>query len=259
MTLKTGFDVVGFVTDDVTHIVIQVDGATMRIAKANIASMRRATGATPRPDLPVSLPPSSGDDLVLRAWSETVPAAVRSAFLKKVQPILVSRCGATDCHGSEAASDFHLTALRAHPNAALLNLKESLRHLDLIDPLESPLLARPRSAHAKSGPVFSRAQQSQLNTLVQWADAAVANVPKEVFDALVVEAAQKTLAEKSHQPDDRPAPSNSETFIRTALRYPPQPTSSPAIPQRFEANDPFDPGIFNMMYHADVSTGIFQR
>ncbi|MGL4943142.1 MAG: hypothetical protein ACRC46_08120 [Thermoguttaceae bacterium] len=248
--LKTGFSLAGFVTDDATHVTLKTDYATLRLPKSNILSIdalagppTTATEVANDDALPQAIPSSSNDDPALRAWSETVPLSVRTAFLKKVQPILLSRCGATDCHGSGATNDFRLASPRQHTNAAIVNLKASLRQLDLIDPLESRLITKPSTTHGKIAPLFSRSQQTQLNAIVQWADTAVAEVPKDIFDQLVVEA----LTKPAVQPPAR-ASSAATEHARDTLK-----------PKRFEANDPFDPGIFNMMYHTATSTSPIRR
>lgn len=193
----------------------------------------------------------------LRKWAETVPLQVREQFVRKVQPILMARCAVSDCHGSGCENDFRLTLPRIHPQATLINMRASLQQVDLIDPLESPLVAHPRTAtHGGSRPLFSRAQQNQLNALVQWSDLAAMQVSKNVFDQLIAEKEKSSLQQNATQ-------ILLQNFSKHLSKHTPQNVARNATPQvepvtlrsavLFEpraTDDPFDPNIFNTMYHA---------
>jgi hypothetical protein len=103
-------------------------------------------------------------------------------FSATVQPILLNRCGANQCHGPNAASEYRL--LRP-PDGQLAsrrftqrNLHATLRYLDSANPEASPLVTMAQRRHGPAlAAVFDKQTQHQLAELVSWAKITVAAPP----------------------------------------------------------------------------------
>lgn len=110
---------------------------------------------------------------------ETLPPGTIEKFTSIVQPVLLNRCGANQCHGPNSRNEFQLYRPPAGQLATRRftqrNLYAVLLQLDATRPLESPLLLKASEAHGDlPGPVFDKRSLSQLEEIVHWTMAALA-------------------------------------------------------------------------------------
>ena len=102
-------------------------------------------------------------------------------FVRKIQPVLLNKCGNASCHGSAAKSEFRLTQVhRRYGNQRVSvekNLAEVLRWIDLDEPARSQLLVKPEKEHPQQGMVvFSGyAARKQKQLIQKWVSAVVAD------------------------------------------------------------------------------------
>ncbi|MGC1275093.1 MAG: hypothetical protein WBC44_15415 [Planctomycetaceae bacterium] len=106
-----------------------------------------------------------------------LPHETARAFVSRVQPILVNRCGNAACHGAASNSPFTLQnarngnpAFRAHTHE---NLDAALEQVTPEAPLSSPLITQAQQiGHGGSRkPLFvGRAGKAQLQAVAAWVD-----------------------------------------------------------------------------------------
>ena len=99
------------------------------------------------------------------------------SFVRRIQPLLSSRCAAAGCHGPGTRSEFRFTSVRSgsNPLTAERNLAAVLNQVLPDDPLRSPLLLNADAVHGEMGePAFrGRAGSQQRQLLQDWVIAAV--------------------------------------------------------------------------------------
>ncbi|MDR0610268.1 MAG: hypothetical protein LBG58_09180 [Planctomycetaceae bacterium] len=120
----------------------------------------------------------SGDTGITR-WVNGIPKPIVDSFAKKVQPVLISRCAAADCHGSVSENQFKLS-IPSHTlgNTTYRNLRSVLQWIDLDYPAESQLLSVLVSYHGGAKAAFS-VESTQYNNIVQWVRLAAKELPTE--------------------------------------------------------------------------------
>jgi len=173
----------------------------------------------------------------------TLPPGSVEKFAAVVQPILLNRCGANQCHGPAAKSEFRL--LRppegqiASRRFTQRNLYSALAHVTRTDPASSPLVTVPQSRHGSAlTAIFDKQSQSQLNELIAWAKL-TAPPPAPAMPA-TIGPASATLSQ--------PADSGERVGV---MRPPIEPAAEPAAagPKTFTPRDRYDPEIFNRRFH----------
>jgi hypothetical protein len=218
--------------------------------------------------------------LALAAESEAPPPAAKEAFAVSVedvektvrelprgsvekfgavvQPILLNRCGANQCHGPNARSEFRLL----RPPAGQIvsrrftqrNLYEAVRYLNASNPEASPLVVMPQQRHGNSlSAVFDKHSTTQLAELVAWAKMTVApsSRPALVAPASIAPPAA-TLSQAAAAVDNAvSSPPNAAVGVRVMRPAIDQPKTAPAVApaQPPPPRDRFDPEIFNRHYH----------
>jgi hypothetical protein len=229
-------------------------------------------------------------DTGLNRWINGVPKSVIDSFSKKVQPVLVSRCTAADCHGSNSGNQFKL-GVPSHTvgNTTYRNLRSVIQWIDLDYPTESQLLSALVTYHGGTKPAFN-VEASQYNNVVQWVRLASKELPNElrsqladqkdksrstekesalpVADNLLPPALQNLMitdqsAEKSGKNHSQEVPAtfltsitNSSTVEQNAgipSNYLQTGLNVPNQPSTESLQDPFDPVIFNTRYHGMVN------
>jgi hypothetical protein len=137
---------------------------------------------------PASSLDNSGDTGITR-WVNGIPKPIVDSFAKKVQPVLVSRCASSACHGSVSENQFKLR-IPSHTfgNTTYRNLRSVLQWIDLDYPAESQLLSVLVSYHGGAKAPFS-VESPQYNNIVQWVRLAAKELPAEYRSQSV--AAQK--------------------------------------------------------------------
>ena len=166
------------------------------------------------------------------------PATTRD-FVRKIQPLLMNKCGNARCHGVAGTSDFRLTPVRVGSSGFRSltdqNISSVLRIIDAERPDASPLLVVPQGNHGGKGRIWigprAEDQQSELR---EWTERA---------------ALERTLT-----PTDEGASTLAGSdSLRTASGVE---SHASVKPDSFldgilaeERPDKFDPAIFNRLTH----------
>jgi hypothetical protein len=167
-----------------------------------------------------------------------------------VQPILLNRCAANQCHGPNSKSDFHL--LRPPPGQIVSrrftqrNLQAALRYIDRTNPEASPLVVLPQQRHGNSlSAVFDKHSATQLSELLAWAKMTSGVGPRTaaVPGPATIAPSDITLS----QPATSTKPAD-EVGVRV-MRPPLDQASVEQPPKEATPRDRFDPEIFNRRYH----------
>ncbi|MFO1092602.1 MAG: hypothetical protein U0992_04705 [Planctomycetaceae bacterium] len=105
--------------------------------------------------------------------SSGLTPAAQAEFVRRVQPILVNRCGDARCHGSAANNNLKLINIRAGRRQQRLetetNLAAVLKMVDPQSPNQSPLLRAPQDGSAAHrNAFFGQAGATQLERIRAW-------------------------------------------------------------------------------------------
>jgi len=234
------------------------EAARVEPEQTGIASLQRRLALAREPKLagpapgakPVSAAAVRTDDLekALRA----LPKASVERFAAVVQPLLLNRCGANQCHGANSQAEFRVLrppgGQAATQRFTQRNLYAALAYIDRSDPENSPLLALPARQHGSSlVPVFDKQTQKQLEELKNWVKLTVA--APEASQPPTIPPAEATALS---QPDVQATTGASDATTRAAesnLQVS-QPTPAPDASRKggFVPRDPFDPEIFNRRF-----------
>lgn len=189
-------------------------------------------------------------------------------FVRKIQPILLNKCGNASCHGTAAKSEFRLTQVSRrygnHRVYAEKNLAEVLRWIDMEDPVRSQLLLKPETEHPQQGMlVFTGSAARKHKQLIQkWVADVVADRIQQ--DKLRVErlarraqrrhgqARQNLLDPNWGKPGVKQAavkadPTVLKGEISLTAGYEPPKLTDEEIEEMVQPKpiDPFDPELFN--------------
>jgi hypothetical protein len=219
--------------------------------------LQLALESPPSPNPASKSPPVAPDDV--EAALQSLPRASIEKFGAVVQPILLNRCGANQCHGPNAKSDFRL--LRP-PQGQIVsrrftqrNLYAALRFVDRENPDHSPLVALPQQRHGSSlSAVFDKHSVGQLAELLTWArltSGGAATPPPRLpttiapVEATLSQPAARSNVDSTPPADEAPAPGapNESAANRPSPAAPTKVAGQPAF------RDRFDPEIFNRHFH----------
>lgn len=189
-------------------------------------------------------------------------------FVRKIQPVLLNKCGNASCHGSAAKSEFRLTQVRRRYGNQRVsvekNLAEVLRWIDLDDPALSKLLVKPEKEHPRQGiVVFSGYAAPKQQKLIQkWvADVVADRIEQDQLrsERLARRAmrrhgqARKNLLDPNWGKESvvqakqevEPVPLKGEISLTNGVK--PPKLSDDEIEELVQpkAQDPFDPALFN--------------
>lgn len=198
-----------------------------------------------------------------------LPSGSIEKFAAIVQPLLMNRCGANQCHGPNARSDFRLLkpppGQLANRRFTQRNLYATLPYLDKSAPEKSPLLDLPQRRHGTSlAPVFDKHSAKQLAELTAWVKlVTLTDTPASTVPPTIV-GAPATLS----QPITAVPPANVGTpsattdslpsvqAMRPPLEAPSLATGGESKPDeptpasdRFIPRDRYDAELFNREYH----------
>ncbi|MDX1944921.1 MAG: hypothetical protein SFU86_05895 [Pirellulaceae bacterium] len=189
-----------------------------------------------------------------------LPAGSIERFSLVVQPILLNRCGANQCHGPNAKSEFRLlkspVGLAANQRFTQRNLYAVMQQIDRSQPEASPLITLPQRRHGSAlAAVFDKQSQKQLDELTQWVKLTTAaatppqpaTIPADPKGTLSQPAPTAPAAEQSAI-ETSPSAAGSAPAVR--VMRPPLAglPAKAAAPANFLPRDEFDPEIFNRRF-----------
>ena len=177
-------------------------------------------------------------------------------FVRRVQPLLLNRCGMGGCHGSQGNSRFRLVQARigagGHRPATQRNLAAVLGWIDFERVAASPLLTVPRIGHGRGRrPVFSGSSaRQQVALLEDWVRdvARSRRGGKTDFPAASTVPMATPLVPRRVMPREpvHPVPQGTrdrhEKTVESRLRLAPRP--NPLV-STSRIVDVFDPEVFN--------------
>jgi len=133
---------------------------------------------SPHAKAPLVLPTAPPEHVVAsRAATAPMPEGISptsvAAFVSRVQPLLINRCGNTGCHRTGSDTKFQLSHLgvnvRVSARMTQRNLISALNHVNMDDPFSSQLLKYSKAPHGGDNiPSAGHAAQSAETTLRDW-------------------------------------------------------------------------------------------
>jgi hypothetical protein len=211
--------------------------------------LRLATEARPAPKQPAIT--SASATSASGASAEEIDKAVKGLpkgsverFAAVVQPLLMNRCGANSCHGSNSKAAMHFVRPPSGQSPPQRfthrNLFAVLQQLDASQPESSPLLIE---AQRKHGPALTapldKQTQRQFEELKAWVLLTLA-APESAPPATI---SVDTPATLSQVPESAASAAEADQPAAGAS------TPKPSVKERFNPRDPFDPEIFNRRFH----------
>lgn len=238
---------------------LEPDNPRLERLQARLEQAARGPQAPAKPAA-VSAPPASLDQL--EQLIRDLPYGSLERFSSAIQPMLLNRCGANNCHGPASSSAFHLVrpplGQTATRRFTLRNLHATLQTIRVDSPDESPLLTVIREPHGPvRAAVFNPHEQVQYEQLAAWVrqisqprrepqPASIAGGDGRLHQAAPVTPGGASPAGESPESAE-PVTAGAESPRTTALPAAPGSTSpladAPAV-------DPFDPEVFNRRYFA---------
>ncbi|MGL6226571.1 MAG: hypothetical protein ACRC10_08090 [Thermoguttaceae bacterium] len=220
------------------------------------------------------------DDFDYDRWGLTVPHVLAERFRKEVQPILIDRCAATNCHGSGSQNELTLQIPQrtySTAGATVRNMKAAMEQIDFGNPVNSPLLTAPLRNHGGVKPVFGKKSQNTQGAFERWIEQVAQETPESLGlnrrtpnrfdDELPFEESRTEQFAVSPQPlptgspiqqvgysEPKPVgPTTDSGNLKKAAHSPTQETKPLAQPRKLKlenrAEDPFDPNQFNQKYY----------
>lgn len=120
---------------------------------------------------PKRVDPAPSSEELDRSVREMPPGSMEE-FTQSIQPLLVNRCSAAECHGPASDHAFRLLRIPAgRPASRRLtqrNLHGTLAWIDREKPARSKLLTVPVEPHGSAAAVFADHQRDQYQRLVDW-------------------------------------------------------------------------------------------
>lgn len=117
---------------------------------------------------------ATGGAPALQRTAAGISPDTQAEYVRRVQPILVNRCGNATCHGSAAENSFKLVNVRSGQRQQRLetetNLAAVLQQINSRKPGESPLLVRSMDINSRAhrGAFSASAGASQQDRLREW-------------------------------------------------------------------------------------------
>lgn len=200
---------------------------------------------------------SVGNDEIELAVRQ-LPLGSLEKFAAVVQPVLLNRCGANQCHGPNAKSEFRLLKPAAGQNAnqrfTHRNLYATLQQIDREQPANSRLVTLPQRRHGGTpAAIFDERTKRQLDELIAWTKLASGYV-EPVAAKIEHPATLATQAGVLHQPGatglSELEPSAKATPASEASGKTERPAAASASrrTEAFVPRDEFDAEIFNRQY-----------
>lgn len=204
----------------------------------SLESMAKSKSAAPEP-APTRPEPAAKDTVTdvsaIEYNSESYPI-----FASKVNAILMNACAS--CHSREEVKAFKLTRLGGR-SGMTKNLMAALAQVNPADPAASPLLVKAATAHgsATEAPFKTKSHPAYRN-LEAWARFARTPegtpAPEETTAAVRMPETRKQTDPFLDKPTAPMPPGSGDSFGQESKSTPPNPVKT-------QADDEFDPAIFN--------------
>lgn len=233
-----------------------------RIDEQAAAERRRAAAAKLKPPPPRIV---NGIELPEVESLAGLSRDTAAQFTRRIQPLVINKCGNASCHGPNTPTGFRLEQLRGAGAASRMhterNLAAVLEQIDQNQVNSSPLLTVPMRSHGglNKAMFFGPTGERQLEMLKSWARSA----SKELtHDRQLAEQRSSVLGAKPNFPKSPPSQASiehNEDDISDAARSALAASSSYSnaaedIAEDIDAEDAFDPEAFNRRYHGKRAT-----
>lgn len=231
-----------------------------RLDEQATAERKRAAAAKPpRPKLRVV----GGIELPEIESLAGLSRGTAAQFSSRIQPLVINKCGQASCHGPNSESGFRLEQARGTgPGSRVYterNLAEIMKQIDQSNPQQSLLLTAPARSHGGLNKAIfhGRAGEIQLQLLKDWVRTASAEWAHDT------KAAKKRPSAVAQQPKFPPSPSPQMSVEDETEPSETAPLASVGKPAAAEvpddetdpdAEDAFDPEVFNRRYHGQPTT-----
>lgn len=202
------------------------------------------------PSRTLSSPSTVGLEQLERTMKQ-LPVKSVEHFTHVVQPILMDKCGAGNCHGSHSVSSFQL--LQPVPGRVpsrrytQRNLFATMSMVDKETPDESRLLSASLQAHGTpSTAAFKNENDRQYREIYKWVSS-LRSIPEQRAPKTINTDHLTDLRQQLKPVDE--TPTTKTTTIPSSEGLPvvaPKPAKDLAATKQV---DPFDPDIFNRRYH----------
>lgn len=214
---------------------------------------RMKLAAEPKADKPhaaFALPTTDADmEGVLR----TLPSNAVESFATDVQPLLLSRCATTACHGPGATSSYRLIRPPLkHANKTRETQRNLFATLAQIAPEgESPVLTKPLAPHGGlSAPVLSEQDRRQIELLATWVESVRMPGKRTTQRPATVNDVRPASFEEDIKPSTSPSIKRLPG-VEEPRAFSPEASAKPLTPPKTApVKDPFDPAQFNQKYHS---------
>ena len=216
----------------------QAADAQQKAASQSASTDDEASSDDAAPDPPAPSAPDTATDTATDT-EQPIPRHLVNQYVTRVQPMLIVGCGQAACHGGSSAAAWQLTHLGSPVALSTRltgnNLKATLRWVDLEQPEISPLLVRATSPHGGlSDPPVGSHDVDAVAELRRW------------ITALAMRSGSSQTAVTDS------ASSNAQMELATSHASGHGTGGSTAAPRPMRLPpvvDPFDPDVFNRMYH----------
>lgn len=244
----------------VSAMAIDPSDARIAVTERRMKLAVSSESTRPRPRITQSLPPTQEE---IEATLRTLPPEAVEAFTSNIQPLLLSRCAITACHGPGSTASYHLVR---PPLKHANKTRETQRNLfatlaQISADGESPLLTKPLVAHGGvETPVLEDRDRRQIEQLAAWIDRVKGpskhgkRIPS---DGNVRPAAFEEEVPTDNAPSIRRLPSISEPRAFEPATSA-KPLSQEAITTKATVakkpapgRDPFDPELFNQRFRRE--------
>jgi len=191
---------------------------------------RMTLGDAIESSIPAAPPKTPDGFLQSEATSlDGLSTSVTQDFVRRIQPLLMNKCGNARCHGSAGSSKFRLAPVRlgmsGYRGLTDQNLSAVLRYVDAQRPRASSLLSVPQGTHGGGRPIWNgpRAEE-QMAELRAW-------VTRVAFEKAPEDSVQESTVARAEET----SPRRRDQFLEEVLAE--------------ERPDQFDPAIFNRRVH----------
>lgn len=229
-----------------------------RIDDQKAAQRRQAAAAKPKPIDPRIV---NGIELPEVESLAGLSRETAAQFTKRIQPLLLNKCGNASCHGPKTPTGFQLEQIRGTGSASRLhterNLAAVLAQIDQNRVNSSPLLTAPMGNHGglNKSLFFGSTGERQLETLKAWARSASKELNHDQqlaqkrpsvmgarpnFPQLSAEELDAAEEDEADNPDE---PSGALAAVSERAN------ANEDDEEEMEAEDAFDPEVFNRRSH----------